>query len=136
MLDLLIAQADLMDDLPPGVVKLVILLTLLSQIGLQVWTKLDAAKAAKEAKAQRAEVKTTLEATTAVADQKLEDIKTVADTTHSLVNGRLGDQLRLTATIARRLSDMIPHDAAARGAAELAEMAVQDHERNHDKSEA
>ena len=97
------------------------------QIVLQIMARAAAAKTAKEAATQATAVKTTLAETTAAADAKMDDLAKVAGATHLLVNSAMAAQLKLTATVTRRLANLTK-DPADEEAADLAEKLSRQHE--------
>lgn len=116
---------------------------------LAVWIKASTDRAAKGAAAQAEEVRKTLEKTTesrhsevseverilGVLDRSMESqhekidnvAKTVAST-HQLVNGALGEQMRLLAVTARAKAE-VTHDPVDMAAAFAAEEAHEKHEK-------
>jgi hypothetical protein len=81
---------------------------------------------AKLAASKVSEVKHTLEASTANATQKLNEIAIVADKTHILVNSQMGQQLMMYAITARTLADLT-HKPEHIKAAEEADQKLSDH---------
>jgi uncharacterized protein (TIGR02588 family) len=74
---------------------------------------------AKEVAVKVAEVKTTLETTSEVNTHKLDEI-------HTLVNGAMASQMKISAVALRRVADLSKH-ADDIAAAELAEKTYRDH---------
>lgn len=94
-------------------------------------TKLDRSNAATSGKLQDAvdkadEVKATLEASNEVGNRKLDELAEIARTTHGLVNGNMGIQLRLNRTLSSRIADLTG-EPADRDAAELADRLYAEH---------
>ena len=88
---------------------------------------------ARKAAVKVEEVKEVLADTTEKNVERLNEIAKVGVETHTLVNGAMSAQLRLTATFARELATSrgLPADVKA---AELAEKALEEHEAKQPKS--
>lgn len=107
---------------PPAIVNWV------SAIPLAVWQSLIAAVVTiilawigNNAALKVAEVKTTLEATTATTDHKLTQIKTMVD-------GAMTEQLRIVAELRRQWAERPDHKPEDVAAADAADVALKAHE--------
>jgi hypothetical protein len=67
--------------------------------------------------------------------KKLEEMALVGEKTHTLVNSNMGAQLKLTATVSRRLA-LITKDDSDQEAASIAETLLHEHERKQEVVDA